>query len=102
MDDYKKSILNSFTIKYAKNIDNINTISQRQYDRVKFLATEKGQGRLTDKDPEIKQLGFPSPIGTQLQYRKKEHQDYWTELYERRKKIAANMELNIDVPLRKD
>ena len=102
LDDYKKTILNSFTLKYAKNIENINRISNTQYDRVRFLASEKGQGRLTEKDPEIKELGFPSPIGTHLTYKKKHHQDYWTDLYERRKKIAARMELNIDAPLPRD
>lgn len=53
-----------------KHLDQMETIKKEQYDRVHFLNSEKGQGRLTEADKEWRQ--FPSPMGTRLSYIKKD------------------------------
>ena len=47
-----------FDSQYKKNTDKLDAMQQAQYERVKFLATEKGQGPLTELDPEFQ--GFVS------------------------------------------
>ena len=77
-------------IKNEKHLSQIETIKKQQFDRVGFLATEKGQGPLTEKDSEWKT--FPSPIGTRLTYIKKDKQDYY-ELLKKKKQEAIQKTL---------
>ena len=46
-------------------------------------------------DPDFCKYSGPSMIGTELQYRKKDRQNYFDGLDERRKAILRNMELNV-------
>ena len=85
-------VLNSFSMKYQKNIDKINKIAQEQYDRVKFLSTEKGQGPLTSNDKEF--TSFPSKLGTTLMYRQKDNQNYYENLKQKQKEQAKRIALS--------
>jgi hypothetical protein len=75
-----------FQSKYRGIIDKGEAVANREFNRVKFLGTKKGRAYLDDvEDDEFK--WFPSPIGTQLHYRKKDVQDYYNNLDLRLKQI---------------
>jgi len=72
LDDYKEKIIKQVGRKYAPNIEHMNDIYEKQHNRVKFLASEKGKGPMKEQDTDFWKYPGPSMIGTELQYRKKD------------------------------